>query len=91
MDEEPEKLDIADAREKIGRLWGLNRSLTRIELARALKLSPKYGGDHVTKLEKNVTGLSGPVMVSVQAFLDGYVPRHMASVVKPGYPRGGVR
>lgn len=83
-------LDITAARATIGRLWGLERDLTRQELGRALKLSPKHGGDFLARLEKGLVGLSGPVEVSVQAFVDGYVPRHMGDVVKPGYPREGV-
>lgn len=88
MEDEVESLDICDARRHIGHLWGLNRELTRMELARALRLSPKHGGDFVSKLEKGAANQSGTLIVAIQAFIDGYVPRHMASVVKPGYPRG---
>lgn len=79
---------VADARRDIGELWGLGRALTLAELSRALGLSEDHGGSHIGKLEKGKTRLSGPPRHLIEAFLDGYVPRHMADVVKPGYPRG---
>lgn len=86
---------VAQAREKLGRMWGLERSLTRAELARALDLSPKFGGSHISKLEieepKRRATLSGPVKVAMQMMLDGGVPYTMAGVVKPGYPRGNTQ
>lgn len=83
---------VTEARETLGRMWGLDRPLTRAELARALDLSAKFGGSHVSKLEivdpaKRAT-LSGPIKVAMQLMLDGGVPYTMAGVVKPGYPRG---
>jgi hypothetical protein len=87
-------LDVADARRKLGSLWGLDRALTRAELARALDLSPKYGGSHISKLEhadpdKRAT-LSGPIEVAIRMMLAGARPHTMDGVIKPGYPRGGV-
>lgn len=88
MSEPTETLDIADVRRELGALWGLDRHLTRMELARALKLSPEHGGDHIGKLEAGKTGLSGPIEVALRMMLAGAVPPTMATVVKPGYPRG---
>lgn len=86
---------VTQAREKLGRMWGLERSLTRAELARALDLSQKFGGSHISKLEiedpKRRATLSGPVEVAIQLMLDGGVPYTMAGVVKPGYPRGSAQ
>lgn len=87
-----EPLNVAAARTTLGRKWGLNRPLSRAELARALGLSPTYGGSHISKLENktNPATLSGPIKGLIEAYLDGYRPRHMDDVVKPGYPRGEV-
>jgi hypothetical protein len=79
---------ITTAREKLGDLWGLGRPLTRAELARALKLSPRYGGSHISKLEDGKSALSGPIEVAVEMMLAGAVPPTMKDIVKPGYPRG---
>lgn len=84
-------LDVEAARVKLGELWGLGRPLTRAELARALLLSPQYGGDHISKLESGKANLSGPICVAIRMMLDGAVPPTMDGVVKPGYPRGVVR
>lgn len=83
-------VDVATAREKIGKVWGLERAVTKAELARALKLSRDHGGDYVTKLEKGAT-MSGPVEVAIRALMFGYPPDNMEDVIKPGYPRGMVR
>jgi hypothetical protein len=78
-------------REELGQLWGLDRSLTRIELARALNLSAKNGGDYISRMERNSETPSGAMEVAVRMMLDGGVPFTMENVVKPGYPRGAVR
>jgi len=80
-------MDVAEVRAKLGEKWGLGRDATKAELARALLLSPRFGGDHIAKLESGKTNLSGPIAVALQSFLDGYVPRHMGDVVKEHYPR----
>lgn len=82
---------VENARERLGRAWGLGRQLTRAEMARALKLSDKHGGSHISKLESDSATLSGPVRTAIELMLDGGVPRHMGDVIKPGYPRGLVR
>lgn len=91
-DQTTPELNITEVRKTLGHMWGLNRELTRAELGRALDLSPKWGGSHVSKLEhedpKKRATLSGPIKTCVEMMLDGGVPRHMANVVKPGYPRG---
>lgn len=81
---------VLNARKNLGPLWGLDRSLTKAELARALRLSPKHGGSHIAKLEDGKSELSGPIRGCIEAMLDGWTPRHMGDVIKPGYPRGGV-
>lgn len=86
-----DSLDIAQARHKLGTMWGLGRPLTRAELGRALMLSEKYGGEHVSKLETGKANLSGPIYACICMMLAGAVPPGMESVVKPGYPRGEVR
>jgi hypothetical protein len=90
-DEPTFDLDIAEARHRIGELWGLNRPITKEEMARTLRLSPKHGGSHISKLEKGTATLTGPIAGFLEALLDGYTPRHMKDVIKPGYPRGVVR
>lgn len=84
-------MNIAEVRERLGEMWGLERSLTKMELARALKLSPTNGGDYIARMERGKANASGPMELAIEALLDGYAPRHMADVIKPGYPRGAVR
>lgn len=83
-------IDIKLAREEIGRVWGLDRAVTKAELARALQLSPENGGDYVGKLERG-SPVSGPVKVAIKALMAGFKPDNMEDVIKPGYPRGAVR
>lgn len=91
MTQEDTPIDVATAREKIGQIWGLERAITKAELARALKLSDKHGGDYVGRLEKGTAPLGGPALVAIKAFLAGYRPDNMDDVIKAGYPRGPVR
>jgi hypothetical protein len=70
---------------------GLGRPLTKQELGRALALSPKYGGEHIAKIEAGKTTVSGPVEVAIRMMLKGAKPHTMEDVIKPGYPRGEVR
>lgn len=83
-------VDVKDARARIGRVWGLERDITKAELARALRLSPENGGDYVGRLEKG-SNMSGPVEVAIRALMAGYRPDNMDDVIKAGYPRGAVR
>lgn len=80
------RLNLTRARDTIGEAWGLGRSLTKAELARALRLTPDYLG----RLEGGAP-MSGPVLVAIKALLWGYPPDNMDDVIKPGYPRGPVR
>lgn len=88
-------MPVAEARDKLGHAWGLERPLTRAEIARALGLSPKWGGSFISKLElppeRNPPGLAGPTAVALRMMLDGARPPTMDDVIKPGYPRGPVR
>lgn len=85
------ELDIAQVRKDLGEKWGLHRPLTKQELGRALALSPKYGGEHIAKIEAGKTTVSGPVEVAIRMMLKGAKPHTMEGVIKPGYPRGEVR
>ncbi len=84
-------IDIAAARVKLGDVWGLDRPVTKREMARALGLSDKYGDEHVAKMEKGKTAVSGPIEVALRMMLAGAKPHTMADVIRPGYPRGEVR
>jgi hypothetical protein len=86
-----EPLDIGDVRVRLGAVWGLDRPVTKRELARALALSDKYGDEHVAKMENHKTAVSGPIDVALRMMLAGAKPPTMADVIKPGYPRGEVR
>jgi hypothetical protein len=83
-------LKIADARIRLGEIWGLGRPLTKQELGRALGRSPKYGGEHVAKWEKGAP-VSGTAEVAIRMMLNGAKPHTMDDVILPGYPRGEVR
>lgn len=84
-------LDIADVRQRLGQIWGLKRPVTKAELGRALGLSPKYGGEHVGKWEKNKAPVPLAAEVPLRMMLDGAKPHTMDDVIVPGYPRGEVR
>lgn len=84
-------LDIAAVRVRLGEIWGLSRPLTKQELGRALALSPKYGGEHIAKLEKGMANLPGTMEVALRMMLNGARPHTMEGVILPGYPRGEVR
>jgi hypothetical protein len=87
----PAPLDIADVRVRLGDIWGLNRPLTKQELGRALALSPKYGGEHIAKLEHGKANVPGTMEVALRMMLKGAKPHTMDDVIVPGYPRGEVR
>jgi hypothetical protein len=82
-----EFLSTIDVRRRLGEIWGLERELTRAELARALAMSEKYGGRTISRLERDGEKLEGIYQVAMHLMLDGGVPRTMENVIKPGYPR----
>ena len=57
---------LRQAREAMG--W------TPEELARALRFAENHGGSRVLEMETGKRRISGPVAVSVEAFLRGYLP-----------------
>ena len=70
------------------RAAGLDRAITKTELARALKLSPGHGSDFIRKVERGAASLSGTAEVAISMMLGGARPPTMDDVIKPGYPRG---
>jgi len=90
MDEDRPPLSISEVRRELGLLWGLDRTLTKVELARALSLSPDHGADHIARLEKGKTTMSGPIEVALRMMLSGAKPHTMNNLITPGYPRGFV-
>ena len=84
-------VDLVEVRRQLGEAWGLGRPISRVELARALKLSAKNGGQYVGRLEKTDKPLYGPIEVAIGAFMSGYKPDNMEDLITPGYPRGPVR
>jgi len=84
-------LDLREVRDKLGRAWGLGRPLTRVELARAIRLSEKNGGDYIGRLEKAGPIDGGPMEAAIEGWLDGGKPRNMADLITPGYPKGPVK
>lgn len=84
-------IDVTEARARLGKVWGLDRAVTKRELGRALALSEKYGDEHVAKMENGKSAISGPIEVAIRMMLAGAKPHTMQGVIKPGYPRGDVR
>ena len=80
--------DLGEVRRQLGQLWGLDRAITKTELARALKLSPGHGSDFIRKVERGAASLSGTAEVAISMMLGGARPPTMDDVIKPGYPRG---
>lgn len=83
--------NLEEVRRNLGQMWGMSRPITRVEFARALKLSPKNGGEYLGQLEKNSKPVSGPMAVAISAFLAGFRPDNMDDLITPGYPRGPLR
>jgi predicted DNA-binding transcriptional regulator AlpA len=66
--------DISEARRALGTMWGANRPLSAIELARALGLSVKNGDDHVRNMENGRARVTGPIKLLLRLYLDGTRP-----------------
>ncbi|WP_311276159.1 hypothetical protein [Methylobacterium sp. WCS2018Hpa-22] len=66
--------EIKAARATLGEKWGVGRSLTPIEMARALGLSPTNGNDHVHNMENEKSKVSGTIAVLVKLYLAGANP-----------------
>jgi hypothetical protein len=62
------------ARLFLGEKWGLNRPLHASELGRALRLGGRDPGFRVSKWERGVNAIPGPVSVAIDAMLAGYKP-----------------
>lgn len=83
-------MGFPEIRCRLGEMWGLERSLTRTELARALNLSDKSGGNYIARMERVSVEVTGPLECALRMMLAGAIPHTMSNVVKPGYPRGAV-
>ena len=64
---------VRDARDKLGKMWGLDRPLFMAELGRALRLQGRDPGATVKDWEDRDT-ISGPASGLLQAYLNGAKP-----------------
>lgn len=60
--------DIAEARRRLGRMWGLGRPLSYGELAQALRLK---GADNARDYERGKATISGPLSLALELLLSG--------------------
>jgi hypothetical protein len=67
---------IRYARGKLGEMWGIGRPLHNSELGRALGLKGRDPGEAVLDWQgsSSTRKISGPVLVALEAMLDGFVP-----------------
>jgi DNA-binding transcriptional regulator YiaG len=88
---------VRDARKRLGRMWGLGRSLSPDELARELGLGGSQAGRMVSRWEQGYSKPTGPCSRLMQALLagyrpsqDGYAPEVAVRLPGPssGLPRG---
>lgn len=83
-------MELPRIREHLGNLWGLERSLTRAELGRALGLGAQ-SGEYLGRMEKTGKIFTGPAETAVRMMMAGCVPHTAEGIVKPSYPRGAVK
>lgn len=63
--------DLRKARNKLGRLYGLDRPLTLSEMGRLLRLGGANPDDSIRDYERGKTRISGPMSVAVEMMLRG--------------------
>ena len=62
------------ARDKLGALWGLERPLTQMEMARVLRLGGERPDQSIRAYERNKTPISGPISLALELLLAGAQP-----------------
>jgi hypothetical protein len=67
---------LYDARQDLGFMWGKSRPLHASELGRALRLGGRDPGFRISKWEKSVHAIPGPVSVAIEAMLAGFKPKY---------------
>lgn len=70
--------ELRDARRTLGEMWGLNRPLTMLEMAQALRLSGSNPAAAIRDYESGKKSVSGPISAAVELMLDGAKPSHLA-------------
>lgn len=63
--------DMADARRKLGALYGLDRSLLSSELAWLLRLGGAVPANMVQDWERGKSRISGPVSLAIDLLIEG--------------------
>lgn len=74
---------VRAARKVLGRMWGLGRPATPLELAAELGLGGRDPGGTILKWERGAATPSGPVSRLLQALLAGFRPSAL-----PNQPQG---
>jgi hypothetical protein len=68
------------ARARLGKMWGLSRSLHKSELGRALRLQGRDPGEAIHDWERR-NGPTGPASVAVEMMLSGTMPPDPLSAI----------
>ncbi|MDP2214986.1 hypothetical protein [Phenylobacterium sp.] len=66
--------EIRDARDTLGKAWGLGRPLKMAEMARACRLGGRDPGATIRDYETGKTKISGPLSLVVELYLAGVRP-----------------
>lgn len=72
--------EIYAARRRLGELWGLDRPLFVLEMARALRMSPASAGKTIGEWESGKSKPSGPVQVALTMMLAGAQPPDLSEI-----------
>ena len=64
-------VELRNARRALGEMWGLNRPLTMLEMAQALRLAGSDPAATIRDYESGKKPISGPISVTVELMLDG--------------------
>lgn len=75
-------LQITEARHTLGQMWGLNRSLRKSELGRAVGLAGSDPGQSIRDYEAGVTPPSKMFVNLVTLYLRGALPPDGLDVIK---------
>ena len=77
---------VTAARKQLGHQWGLGRQLRYAEFGRALRLQGRDPGQSVALWETGKSPVTGPVSLLIEAFLAGFKPAELRSIIAKKRP-----
>ena len=76
--------EITSARNRLGNMWGLGRSLTAAELGRALRMGSREPGEMIRRYETGSTKVPGQTSAAIAMMLAGMLPPDGIAVIYAG-------